>query len=315
MGTQTSAASVLITGPTRGLGAALLQPVMSRSPAGLMLLGRASLMLDAAVDGAREWARSACPVAALPLELGDLESVAAAGALAVSLVDAGHPPLTAVILNAGLQTADRTQTSTQGIELTFAVNVVAQHLLLRALLPALAPDAHVVMLGSGTHFGDWHSFGMVPAPAWSAPAALAVSDTRPDDPQAGGRAYSTSKLAVIYLAHEWQRRFGSRLRVNVADPGLMPGTGLARQLPRLQQWAWNNVLPGVSAVPGVPGISTPKRSARQLAAFALGEAHPTMAGGYLDQGRVKSSSPASYDQAREAELWNACAELTAPFLS
>jgi NAD(P)-dependent dehydrogenase (short-subunit alcohol dehydrogenase family) len=302
----TGPASILLTGPTRGLGRALVDVLARTHPTpSLLLAGRDPAAVAAAVAAAGPAA------AALPLDLADLRSVRAAAEAVVEQVGAGHrPPLTALVANAGVQIADRRHRSADGYELTFAVNVVAQHLLLRTLLPALAPGAHVVLLGSGTHWGGRRSMGLVAAPRWEDPADLA----RPgrgddaDQPVAGQRAYATSKLAVVLLAHAWQRRHGDRLRVNVYDPGLMPGTGLARDLAPWQQWVWHHLMPGMRILPGVTSAAV---SARHLAALTLGHAHPTLRGGYVELGRVTRSSPASYDEVHENRLWKVLEELTA----
>jgi NAD(P)-dependent dehydrogenase (short-subunit alcohol dehydrogenase family) len=302
----TRPASILVTGPTRGLGRALVGTLAQARPAPhLLLAGRDPAAVAAAVAAAGPTA------APLAIDLASLRAVRAAAAAVVEEVGAGRrPPLTAVVANAGVQHADRRHRTADGYESTFAVNVVAQHLLVRALLPALAPGAHVVLLGSGTHWGGRRSMGLVAPPRWEDPADLARPD-RGDDadrPVAGERAYATSKLAVVLLAHAWQRRYGDRLRVNVYDPGLMPGTGLARNLAPWQQWAWRNIMPGMRVL---PGVTSPAVSARHLAALTLGEAHPELRGGYVSIGRVTRSSPASYDEAREARLWQVLEEMTA----
>lgn len=297
--------SILLTGPTRGLGQALLDPLGRRRPESLILLGREPAALDRAAESARR--AGANNVAAVQVDLADLTSVARAGLAVKKLVDGGHPPLTSVILNAGLQTADRLQRSAQGFELTFAVNVLAQHLLLDRLLPATAQGAHAVLVGSGTHNDEVRTFGLSQPPRWDDPQDLARPDGGgPSDPQAGARAYATSKLAVVYLAHEWQRRHPGRVRVNVYDPGLMPGTGLARDHAGWEQWLWNHVMPVLAVL---PGATTPRRSADHLAAFALGERDAGLAGGYVAQGKVTRSSPSSYDPSREQRLWEVCEEL------
>jgi NAD(P)-dependent dehydrogenase (short-subunit alcohol dehydrogenase family) len=300
--TETAVASILLTGPTRGLGRAVLDEfARTRPEPDLLLLGR-----PPAVDEVAREARAA----ALPVDLADLAAVRAAGdAAAAQVADGQRPPFTTVVLNAGIQTVDRRHRGADGHELTFTVNVLAQHLLLARLWPALAPDAHVVLLGSGTHYGDWHSMGMIPPPRWEDPADLAragVGDDA-DRPVAGQRAYSTSKLAVVLLAHAWQRRASER-RVNVYDPGLMPGTGLARDMTPWRQWTWRNVMPVLTVL---PGVATPARSARLLAGFALGESHPDLRGGYVSLSRATRSSPASYDEAREERLWEVAESLTA----
>ncbi|HZG92642.1 MAG TPA: SDR family NAD(P)-dependent oxidoreductase [Pseudonocardia sp.] len=299
--------SILLTGPTRGLGRALVGELAGRRPApSLVLAGRDAPAVDAAVAAARSAGAEAAPLA---LDLARLASVRDAAATVVGDVATGRrAPLTAVVANAGIQVTDRRRRSADGHELTFAVNVLAQHALLRGLLPALAPRAHVVLLGSGTHYGD-RSMGLVAPPRWEDPADLARADLGEDAglPVAGQRAYATSKLAVVLLAHAWQRRHGDRLRVNVYDPGLMPGTGLARDMSAARQWAWRRVLPALRVL---PGVTTPRASARHLAALALGEAHADLRGGYVDIGRETRSSDASYDLAREDRLWDVAEELT-----
>ena len=299
--TGTDIAAVLVTGPTRGLGRALVDVLAAHAPRPpLLLAGRAGTARLAAATGAR----------AVALDLEDLGAVAGAARAVAELVRSGSvPPLGAVVANAGLQVTDRRQRSADGHELTFAVNVLAQHQLLRGLLPALAPGAHVVLLGSGTHYGDLRSLGLVAPPRWEDPRDLARADVGEDagSPAAGQRAYATSKLAVVLLAHAWQRRH-PRLRVNVYDPGLMPGTGLARAMSPARQWAWRHVLPALRVL---PGVTTPRASARHLAALALGETHPALRGGYVDLGRETRSSPASHDRAAEDRLWEVAEELCA----
>ena len=91
------------------------------------------------------------------------------------------------------------------------------------LRPVLANGAQVVTLSSGT-IGDR-----------CAPAAYRRQWTPLADLLRPGRtnglaAYSTSKLAAVYLAYEGAVRWPD-LQVNAYDPGLVASTGLARHLP------------------------------------------------------------------------------------
>ena len=79
----------------------------------------------------------------------------------------------AIVGNAGVQGRDRIQQSENGYELTFAVNVIANHVLVERLVPALSADAHVVIVGSGTHYGTFPTTSLVAAPVWADPATLA----------------------------------------------------------------------------------------------------------------------------------------------
>jgi hypothetical protein len=114
-------------------------------------------------------------------------------------------------------------------------------------------------------------------------------------------AYATSKLAAVHLAHELGRRTGPQTTVHVFDPGMMPGTGLAREGSLAERIAWNTLLHLVRLL---PAATSPRASARKLAAAVLAET-PAPSGSYLDRGRLV----ASYDPQREAELWRVAAQL------
>jgi NAD(P)-dependent dehydrogenase (short-subunit alcohol dehydrogenase family) len=300
--------SIVVTGPTRGLGRALV-PVLAaaRPDATLVLLGRPGAALEAAAEAARQ---CGARVRTVPCDLASLEQVRTAAATVRDAVAAGDlPPVAALVSNAGVQTADRRQVTADGHELTFGVNVLAPHALVEGLRPAMADGAHVVLLGSGTHHGD-RSMGLVDPPRWEDPRDLARPDGPDGDPRAGSRAYATSKLAVVYQAHEWDRRHGDAvpaLRVNVYDPGLMPGTGLARRRSGVERFAWAWLLPVLRVL---PRVTTPRRSARALADLVLGRTHAGLRGGYVVIGEVDPPSAASFDPARERALWEACTELT-----
>ena len=70
----------------------------------------------------------------------------------------------------------------------------------------------------------------VPPADWRDPIELA-QPTAPHVPvtlTGAGVAYSNSKLAILYYAHELQRRAPRGINVVVFEPGFMPGTGLSR---------------------------------------------------------------------------------------
>lgn len=301
------AGSIVVTGPTRGLGRALVpQLAAGRPDATLVLVGRPAAALEAAAEAGA----GAHRVVTVPCDLASLAEVRAAAATVRDAVSTGDlPPVAALVSNAGVQTADRRQTTADGFELTFGVNVLAPHVLVESLRPALADGAHVVLLGSGTHYGD-RSMGLVDPPRWEDPRDLARPDGADGDLRAGSRAYATSKLAVLHQAHEWDRRYGDgspALRVNVYDPGLMPGTGLARRRTPVERLAWSWLLPALRVL---PGVTTPRRSARALADLVLGRAHADLRAGYVVLGNVTDPSPASADPDREHELWRVCSALT-----
>jgi NAD(P)-dependent dehydrogenase (short-subunit alcohol dehydrogenase family) len=297
---------VLVTGPTRGLGKDLVI-ALARRKVRLVLLGRD---LAALTDVACLAKASGAPeAAAISLDLASFASIRRS----VEEVDRGSAslgPINAVVANAGIQMSDRLHQTADGIETTFGVNVVGNQLLLSLLKPTLATDAHVVIVGSGTHFGDLMTRMVVAAPKWQEPEQLAkvsAADVGAHKAKAGQCAYSTSKLGVNYLVHELNRRWGSPLRANIYDPGLMPGTGLARDLPAFKQWAWNNVMPVLKVL---PGVSSTANSAERLARLTLGEEHDGMSNAYIEIGKLSKASTESDNPARERALWDYCERIT-----
>ncbi|MBL7261652.1 SDR family NAD(P)-dependent oxidoreductase [Paractinoplanes lichenicola] len=221
---------------------------------------------------------------------GDLTSLDSVRKIAAQVTE----PLDGYIGNAGVQMTTATTTTVDGYETTFAVNVLAHHLLLR-LLP-LTTRARVVITGSDAHFGDLrHNLGIVPAPTWTTPGELA----RPNPKLKGRGAYATSKLGVLYLVHALARRGVDAYTWN---PAFTPGTGLVRA-DRIGDVLFRRVFPLF------PGVNTPQRAGDQLAAAAAGPA-PGPAGSYIDRATVTSSSTESHNQAREEELWAFCEKAT-----
>lgn len=308
--TDISPPSVLLTGPTSGLGKALVHrlaghPLRPR----LVLAGRDPARLAEVADSAR---RAGVRVHTVPLDLADLRSVVdAAAQIRELLADGRIDPVTSYIANAGLQLGDRQHVSAQGHEQTFAVNVLGQHVLLRDLRPALAPEGHVVLLGSSTHRSSRASFYLMPDPQWRDPTALSRPDTTPAGRgrSAGSQAYADSKLALVTLAHAWARELAGQQRLNVYDPGLMPGTGLVREGPVYVGWTWRHVMPVMRVL---PGAISPEGSARLCADLALGVSHGALSGAYVELGRVTEPSTATQDRARQARLWEVLEELSVP---
>ncbi|MFC5791225.1 SDR family NAD(P)-dependent oxidoreductase [Agromyces tardus] len=294
--------TVILTGPTRGIGAAMLDHLIAHpaSPR-LVLLARDPHALDAAVRRARGAGREAIGI---PIDLADLGSVdAAIEELRVRIADGAIAAPSAAMLNAGAQFADRRGTSANGIEQTFAVNVVAQHVLVRGLLPILARRAHLVLMGSSTHRGRAQSFGLIPSPRYAPPETLASVDRTDSGAtrHAGGRAYADSKLALVTLAHAWARRAAaSGRRLNTYDPGLVPGTGLGRTLPGYMHWTWEHVMPAMAVL---PRAATPRTSARHAIDLLLGDRHPTLHGGYVELGRPTLAAEPTFDLDHQEELF------------
>ena len=311
--------TVLLTGPTSGIGAGMLAELI-RYPSRprLLLLARDRAALDRALGTARAAGLESHGVA---VDLADLRSVRIALERVRGLLGRGPAArgIDVALLNAAAQFTDRRRTGVQGWELTFTVNVIAQHLLLRGIAPVLAPAGHVVLMGSSTHRGKRASFGLVPDPIWRSPQELATAEPAPTgverfaaEREQGGVAYATSKLALVTLSHGWAERLSAvGGRLNTYDPGLVAGTGLGKDMPGYMYWVWKHLMPAMRVLPGATSVPV---TARHAVALGLGEEHPELHGGYVEIGRCTEAEAVTRDAARRRVLEEWLDAATAPFL-
>jgi NAD(P)-dependent dehydrogenase (short-subunit alcohol dehydrogenase family) len=240
-------------------------------------------------------------------DLARMADVRNAGREAKDLLEAGAlRPLRGLVANAGVSVVDTHSASADGYELTFAVNYLAHALLIGDLLSSFVAPGRIVVLGSNTyHQNIFRRILRVPPADWRDPIELA-RPTALDVPatfERAGIAYSNSKLAILYYAHELQRRAPAGIIVAVFEPGFMPGTGLAR-----------GHGPGVQRVGRViqriPGVSSPRRSGPALASIILDDRWAHLRGGaFVVKDKERDVKPFAKDPAREARLWDATAEL------
>ena len=291
--------TVLITGGSSGLGLETAAILASDPSWHVVITGRkqAPLLAEAARIGAE----------AMALDLGSLVAVSE---FAEHFRAAAHPPLRALICNAGLQNIHAPVLSSDGYEQTFAVNHLGHFLLVNLLLDAIEEPGRVVIVSSNTH--DPKRSTGIPAPRYTGARALAHSgaDWAGSDSLsvAGRRRYSTSKLCNVLFAYELDRRVcGRAITVNAFDPGMMPGTGLARDYPRAQRLAWRLLLPALTL--GSRNVHTPRQSARALARLVSDPELERESGKYWSEAKQSRSSEESYDAAKALELWNTSMEL------
>jgi NAD(P)-dependent dehydrogenase (short-subunit alcohol dehydrogenase family) len=310
----TSPATALITGGTGSLGYETAKVIAGAGRAltvvitgrGAQATERAAAELEAATGGC---------VRGMALNLGSLDDVRR---FAAELTTAQLPPLRSVVCNAGIQSVSGTTLTADGYEQTFGVNHLAHFLLVRELLPNLVEPARIVFVASGTHDPAKHT-GM-PSPVYMSAARLAVPDGPEGGTEAGSpntvgrRRYTTSKLCNVLTTYELARRLrderpGESITVNAFDPGLMPGTGLARDYGPVQAFAWKYVMPALTVVPGL-NIHTPRRSAAALAGLVLDQDLAQTTGRYFEGKKEIRSSVDSYDQEKQRDLWDISVELT-----
>jgi light-dependent protochlorophyllide reductase len=292
--------TVIITGASAGLGLECARALLASDPSWHVVLA----VRDTA-RGAEAVAQIGHPDRCTVLEM-DLASLTSVHAFATAFRDAGHAPLHAVVCNAGLQVVAGTERTADGVEMTFGVNHLGHFALVQSLLDALVRPARIVVVSSGTHDPAKHT-GM-PSPRYTSAAVLAHPPA--GDPPDGRRRYTTSKLCNVLFTYELDRRLGrgaGGVTVTAFDPGLMPGSGLARDYPPLQRLAWRYLFPALRVLPNVNSART---SGRRLAALTGDPRFEGVTGAYFEGKREIRSSEDSYDRAKALDLWETSERLT-----
>ncbi len=186
--------------------------------------------------------------------------------------------LSGIALNAGVQIVSGTRYSEDGFELTFATNVLGHIVLFQYLEDVLHPSAIIVSTASGTHDKDHklarpYKFYGGYFPSADDVAAGNVSSST-DSAQLGRDRYATSKLCNILFTYAMARKYAKAGPRSIAfDPGLMPGTELARDQPAALRFAWKNILPAAARM--IDGASTTKRSGEILSRLLLATLVPS----------------------------------------
>lgn len=311
MTTQT----IIITGATQGLGYYAAQALAGQDYT-VVMAGRNPDKNTAAADAIRKRTNNR-NVHAMTLDLASLASVRQFVRDFTARTDL--PPLFSLINNAGLQIVGPTEYTVDGVEMTFGVNHLGHFLLTNLLLPHFAKHGRIVVVSSGTHYEN-EPFAKalgVPPPAYTTAEKLMHPEPTTEKPQqVGAERYSTSKLVNLLFAYELIRRLEQQGRpdliVNAYDPGLMPGSGLARQQTGVLQWVWRNVMPVLRLFPGVGSVQT---SGPLLAKVATDPAFANVTGKYFyfhrpGDMREKPSSETSYDGDKARDLWETSERLS-----
>lgn len=310
--------AILVTGGNSGIGFECVRQ-LAREPYPIII-------------ASRDRAASAAAVARLTAETGnrsisemglDLGSLAAVRAFAQEVAER-DVPLHAIVCNAGLQTSGKKAVlSSDGYERTFAVNHLGHFLLVNLLLRRLAanPPARIMIVASGVHDPSLRT-GMPKPDIGHFDVLATTGGPKPDgfDPRL---AYVNSKLCNVWFTYELVRRLAAAglsskerpLSVNAYEPGLVPGSGLAREYPPALRWIWLRVLPAVArlATRVTPTINPADKAGEALARLVVDPSLERISGKYFPSharwGEAPSSD-ASYDQTRAAALWDASVRMT-----
>jgi NAD(P)-dependent dehydrogenase (short-subunit alcohol dehydrogenase family) len=292
--------TAIVSGGNGGLGYQCARAIAAASPQWQVIIASRDLAKSREAERSIIAQTGTSQVAAMELDLGSLDSVRRFGA---DFAARNFPPIGAIVCNAGIQVVSAITYNGDGYETTFAVNHLGHFLLVNLLLRYLDDRARIVVVSSGTHNPD--QFTGMPKPDYTDATSAAKREAGADPASTGRRAYTTSKLCNVMFTYELSRRLKAeghhRISVTAFDPGLMPGTGLARDYRPFQKFFWNFVLPALRFIPGVNGAS---KSGDDLARLALDPQLEGVSGKYFVGRKSVPSSKESYDERKAAELWD-----------
>ncbi|AYM43610.1 dehydrogenase [Mycobacteroides chelonae] len=268
---RTGNRSLILTGATSGLGSALAQLLSVSGSYRLVMLcrnerRRAELIGRFGTDD----------VHYVVCDLAVLESVREAAAELNNAVRAGDlGPIGSVVLNAGIHPGRRPGSAYGGLDSTMVTNLIAPHLLLALLSPSLDAEARVVFVGSGAHDRRRWWTGL------PEPSGLPLAQACLPGALGGPQAYVTSKRGTVELCRAYSERVPDDYAVLSYDPGIMPATGITRNMNGLSRWLFRSIL---TRFENSEGFSTPERSAGWLHEFLTrGDTAPGLAYAKIDR--------------------------------
>ncbi|KAL3965550.1 hypothetical protein ACCO45_002554 [Purpureocillium lilacinum] len=281
--------SIIITGGTANLGYHAAAAIAKAHPDFLVVLSSRSDNDRAAETINKSLGQN--NTVFIPLDLSSLESIRA---YCKQWVSEQRPPVQALVLNAGLQFPGGLTKTANGLEST----------------------ARIVLTSSGTHDPDQKT-GLPDAIYTSAEDLAHPPASMVEVP--GRQRYASSKLANVLWTYALDRRLARRkdtraVTVNAFDPGMMPGTGLAREASGVVRFLWLRVLPHILPLLRVavsPNIHAPAESGAALANLVVGKDVSGQSGKYYEGTREIRSSKDSYDESKQEDLWRWTAQYLA----
>ena len=189
-----------------------------------------------------------------------------------------YPYLNCLINNAGVYLHKR-QFSVDGIEMTFAVNHLSHFLLTNLLLDKLKEGApsRIINVSSAAHVD----------------AELDLTDLNYEKRKYQGfAAYKASKLANILFTYKLAKILkGTKITVNAVHPGVVR-TNIARQR-KIVGLIWKMM----------PFFISPDKGAETTVYVATHPELENVTGKYFVNKKITPSSPLSYNETLQNELW------------
>lgn len=289
----------LVTGATGGIGKAIAT-ALAREGASVVVVGRTTARAEESI---RDIARNV-PTAKLEPLACDLSSQASIRS-AVSDFVSRHDRLDVLVNAAGVFRKER-QITPDGLEMTFATNVMAYFLLTDLLLDALkraaSTDGGVGSPASGPPEGTLNTSRVVNI-------ASRYSNTKIDfdDLQSAKGKYSylrstpPTMLGRVLLTQEFAERLkGTGVVVNAVHPGLVKDTALLQDVGGPFRWLTNKFgKPADKAVDTAVWLATSPEAA-------------AVSGRFWSKGKEMPTPGMGSDPEARKRFWDACTRLANP---
>ena len=203
----------LVVGGSEGIGGSAARSAVAFG-ATVICVGRSAQKIA-------DFAKSTCAPERVVAEVADFSLRSSVWSL-IERLQARGVCMQVLVNNVGIQKRDQIITA-EGLETSFATNILSHYLLTRELLARglLADDATVIETSSG---------GMYNHP-------LVVKDLNiTGSGYLGVRAYGLSKRAQVVLTQYWRRQFaGSGRRFYAMHPGWVDTAAVGRSMPRFRE--------------------------------------------------------------------------------
>ncbi|MDP4094497.1 MAG: SDR family NAD(P)-dependent oxidoreductase [Bacillota bacterium] len=297
--------TIIITGGNAGLGYECAKNIAKAYKDSLIVLACRNVeKAKIAMDSVKKESVNN-NITVLELDLASLESVRS---FIRTFLNSNFPPLYSIVCNAGLQIVNGIKYTKDGFEATFGVNHLGHFVLVNMLLEKIVNSGRIIFVSSDTH-DPLQKTGM-PEPIYDKAEFLAYPG-KSVVTLSGTQRYTTSKLCNIYCAYELDERIRSQttrsIAVNAFNPGMMPGTGLARDYGLIARFAWKYILPVMTLLKR--NVNTVSKSGRALASLVTNAEFENVTGKYFDGTRQISSSKLSYDIKNRKDLWGTSIKL------
>ncbi len=271
----------LITGANSGIGKA--------TALGLAQMGATVVMVSkdrARGEAAQSEIKATSGNDSIDLLLADLSSQQSVRQLAEDFKQ-HYKQLHVLINNAGVYNLTRRET-VDGLEMMFAVNVLAPFLLTNLLLDVLkaSTPSRIVNVSSDSHEAGY----------------INMDDLQSKKSYRAMRAYGQSKLAFVLFTYELAHRLqGTGVTVNCLHPGFVATNIAQGNLPPIARTLAKFILSFFG--------TSPEEGAKTSIYLASSPDVEGVTGKYFVKSTPKQSTPISYDESLQQRLWEESAKL------